>query len=127
MKNPLNNAINGEDSVAAKFELKSNTKGQFSFNLKAGNGQVILTSETYESRSAAENGIAAVRNNAASAERFERKISKSNEPYFVLKASNGQVIGRSEMYSAAAAMENGIAAVMKSAPGADLDASGITA
>lgn len=108
--------------MAAKFELKSNAKGQYSFNLKAGNGQVILTSEQYESRAAAEAGIASVRKNAESAERFERKTSKSNEPYFVLKAANGQVIGRSEMYSAAAAMENGIQSVMKSAPAATLDA-----
>ncbi len=113
--------------MAAKFELKSNAKGQFSFNLKAGNGQVILTSETYDSRAAAENGIESVRKNAASADRFERKTSKKNEPYFVLKAGNGEVIGRSEMYSAAAAMENGIQSVMKSAPGATLDASAAAA
>lgn len=108
--------------MAAKFELKSNAKGQYSFNLKASNGQVILTSEVYESRAAAEAGIASVRKNAEQADRFERKMSKSSEPYFVLKAANGQVIGRSEMYSSAAAMENGIQSVMKSAAAAVLDA-----
>ena len=109
--------------MAAKFELKINAKGQYSFNLKASNGQVILTSEVYESRAAAEAGIASVRKNAEQADRFEHKMSKSSEPYFVLKAANGQVIGRSEMYSSAAAMENGIQSVMKSAAAAVMDAS----
>jgi len=104
--------------MTGKFELKVAKSGQFHFNLLAGNGQIILSSEMYESKSAAENGIASVQKNAGDDGRFERKTSVKGDPYFVLKAGNGQEIGRSEMYSSASAMENGIASVAKNAPDA---------
>ncbi len=107
--------------MSGKFVIKSNATGKFYFNLKAGNGQVILTSEAYEARAGAENGIAAVRKNAPDDNRYERKTSKAGEPYFVLKAGNGEIIGMSEMYSATAAMENGIASVKLNAPEAALE------
>lgn len=53
--------------MAGTFELKTAKSGQFHFNLKAGNGQIIATSELYESKSAALNGIESVRKNAADA------------------------------------------------------------
>ena len=53
--------------MAAKFELKKAKSGQFHFNLKAGNGQIIATSEMYESKAAALNGIESVRTNAKGA------------------------------------------------------------
>ncbi len=104
--------------MAGKFELKVAKNGKFHFNLLAGNGQIILSSEMYESKSAAENGIASVQKNAGDDGRFERKKSTKGDPYFVLKAGNGQEIGRSEMYSSTASMDNGIASVAKNAPGA---------
>jgi uncharacterized protein YegP (UPF0339 family) len=61
-----------------------------------------------------------VRKNSQDAGRFERLVSKGGSPYFNLKASNGQVIGNSEMYTSESAMENGIASVMKNAPDAKL-------
>ena len=106
--------------MAGKFDLKKSPSGKFMFNLKAGNGQIILTSELYESKAAAENGIESVKKNAADDSRYERKTSKANEPYFTLKAGNGQVIGSSEMYSGAAAMENGIASVKANGPTAEV-------
>lgn len=51
-------------------------------------------------------------------ENFQRKTASNGSPYFVLVASNGQTIGKSEMYSSAAAMENGIQSVKTNAPGA---------
>lgn len=107
--------------MAGKFELKPTASGQFMFNLKASNGQVILTSEQYKEKRGAENGIESVRTNAPLDERYERKESKRNEPYFTLKAANGQVIGMSEMYSSKAAMENGIESVKNHAPDATLE------
>lgn len=104
--------------MAGKFELKTAKNGKFHFNLKAGNGQIILSSEMYDSKSSAENGIASVQKNAGDDARYERKMSGKGEPYFTLKASNGQVIGKSEMYSSASAMENGITSVKTNAPGA---------
>ena len=100
------------------FELKSAAAGQFRFNLKAANGETILSSENYTSKAGAQNGIASVKANAAVDARYERKMSASNQPYFVLKATNGETIGRSEMYSSPAAMEKGIASVKANAPGA---------
>ena len=104
-----------------KFEIKSTASGNFMFNLKAGNGQVILTSEQYNSKAACENGVESVKKNAADDARFERKEAKDGSPYFNLKASNGQVIGKSEMYSSASAMENGISSVKKNAPDASVE------
>jgi uncharacterized protein YegP (UPF0339 family) len=54
--------------MAAKFELKKTAKGQFHFNLKAGNGEIIATSEMYESKASAKNGIDSVKRNAADAD-----------------------------------------------------------
>lgn len=104
--------------MAGKFELKTAKDGQYMFNLKAGNGQVILTSELYKTKAAAENGIESVRKNAPDDGRYERTENKNGEPYFKLKAGNGQEIGRSEYYSSVAAMENGIASVKTNAPDA---------
>ena len=106
--------------MAGKFEIKKSTNGKFHFNLKAVNGQIILSSEMYESKSACQNGIESIKKNGGEESRFERKESKNGDPYFILKAGNGQEIGRSEMYSGNAAMENGIQSVIKNAPDADI-------
>jgi len=104
--------------MAAKFDLKLTSDDQFMFNLKASNGEVILTSETYREKSSAEGGIESVRKNAADDARFDRRVAKNGEPYFVLKAGNGEIIGSSEMYSSTASMEKGIASVKANAPAA---------
>lgn len=106
--------------MAGVFELKATKDSQFMFNLLAGNGQVILTSESYTARESALNGIASVQKNAGDDGRYERLEAKNGDPYFVLKAANGQVIGKSEIYSSKAAMENGIASVKSNAPGATI-------
>lgn len=106
--------------MAGKFDLKKSPSGKFMFNLLAGNNQVILTSQMYDSKGAAEKGIASVKENGAQDSRYERLSSKNGEPYFVLKASNGLQIGRSEMYSGASGMENGIASVKANAPTAEI-------
>ncbi len=106
--------------MAAKFELKKSKDGQFMFNLKAANGQVILTSELYKTKASAENGIESVRKNSAREGAFEVKSNSRGEPYFILKATNGQEIGRSEYYSSKSSMDNGIASVKKNAPEARL-------
>ncbi len=102
--------------MAGKFELKKNEGGKFMFNLKAGNGRVILTSQLYRSKAAAQVGIESVKQHAADDAHFERKTSVKGEPYFVLRAANNEVIGTSEMYTATAARENGIASVKSHAP-----------
>ncbi|MBK6594252.1 MAG: YegP family protein [Burkholderiales bacterium] len=104
--------------MSGYFELKSAAGAQFMFNLKAGNHEVSLTSERYATKVSAENGIASVKENAVIDERFQRKVSKDNAPYFVLLAANGQTLGKSEMHSSSKAMEGGIASVKANAPGA---------
>ncbi len=104
--------------MAGKFDLKKSANGQFHFNLKAGNGEVILSSESYSTKAGAEGGIQSVKVNAPLNERYERRTSAKQEPYFVLKAANNEVIGRSEMYSSASGMENGIESVKRNAPDA---------
>ncbi|MEJ5960783.1 YegP family protein [Pedobacter immunditicola] len=98
-----------------KFIITKRTNGEFQFNLKAGNGQSILSSEGYTTRTSCEAGIASVKKNAQIDTRFERKTSTNGKPYFNLKASNGQVIGNSEMYESESSREAGISSVMKNA------------
>ncbi len=102
------------------YELKKTAGGQFRFNLKAGNHEIILTSQTYDERRGAEAGIESVRNNGSNDARFEKKTSVAGEPYFVLKATNGQIIGTSEMYSGEAARDKGIESVKKNSPSTEV-------
>ena len=104
-----------------KFVITKDKRGEFRFNLKAGNGQTILASEGYKTMASCKNGIESVKKNSADDSKFERLTAKNGSPYFNLKASNGQVIGNSEMYSSADAMENGISSVKKNAPTANVD------
>ncbi|MCA8963060.1 MAG: YegP family protein [Planctomycetes bacterium] len=106
--------------MAGKFELSTSKDGQFMWNLKAGNGQIILTSERYKAKASALNGVESVRKNSQDDARFDRRESKKGEPYFVLTATNGEIIGRSEMYSSNSAMENGIDSVRRHAVEAKL-------
>ncbi|MCR6631229.1 MAG: YegP family protein [Magnetospirillum sp.] len=62
-----------------------------------------------------------VKKNAPDDGRYDRKTAKDGSPFFVLKAANGQPIGKSEFYSSTSAMENGIASVKKNAPDAAVD------
>jgi len=104
-----------------KFVITKRKSGEFQFNLKADNGQVILASEGYSGKSACENGIESVRKNAPDDARYEKKTSSNDKFYFSLKAGNGQIIGGSEMYESAAGRDNGIESVKKNAPGASVD------
>lgn len=102
--------------MAGSFVIDKGSSGKFRFNLRAGNNQTILTSETYEAKTGVLNGIESVRTNSQTDSRFVRKTATDGSPYFVLTATNGQTIGRSEMYSSVASMENGIASVVTNAP-----------
>ena len=105
----------------AKFEVYQDAKSEYRFRLKAGNGQTILASEGYNARSGCMNGIESVRTNSQDDNRFERKKSSNGKHYFNLKASNGQIIGTSEMYESATGMENGIESVKTNAPKATIE------
>ena len=102
-----------------KFVIKQTPTG-IKFDLKATNGQVILTSEVYTTKAACENGIESVKKNSQDNARFERLVSKNDKPYFNLKATNGQVIGTSELYESVEARDNGIESGKKNAPDAEV-------
>lgn len=104
-----------------RFKISNSPGGQFTFNLTAENGAIILASQRYSSRSAAASGIESVRANAAIDAHYERLLSRAREPYFVLKAANGEVIGTSEMYSSPGARDAGIESVKKNAVEAEVE------
>ncbi|MFP3467617.1 YegP family protein [Leifsonia sp. SIMBA_070] len=102
------------------FVITKRANGEFQFNLKAGNGQTILTSEGYSTKAGCSNGIESVRMNSQDDSRFDKKESSNGKPYFNLKASNGQIVGSSEMYESTSARDNGIASVKVNAPDAGI-------
>lgn len=102
--------------MAGWYELSKSSDGQIRFVLKAGNGEIILTSELYTTKAAAQNGIASVQKNSPEDEQYERKVAKNEKPYFNLKAKNHQIIGTSQFYSSEASRENGIASVKNNGP-----------
>ena len=101
--------------MAGKFVVFKGKDGQDYFRLKAGNGQVILSSEGYKTRKACANGIESVRKNSQDPARFECREAKDGRTYFVLKASNGQEIGRSQMYKSTSGCSDGMKSVARSA------------
>ncbi len=104
--------------MAAKFELSKAKNGKFRFILKSGNGQTVLTSQMYEKKISATSGIKSIKKNCENEKCFERKVAKNGKPYFILKSTNGQVIGQSQQYSGNPSMEKGIASVKNNAPDA---------
>lgn len=97
--------------MAGWFEMSLANDGQYRFVLKAGNGEIILTSELYKAKASAENGIASVQKNSSEDGRYERLEAKNGKPYFNLKAANHQIIGTSQLYTNAAGRDNGIESV----------------
>ncbi len=84
--------------------------------LKAGNSESILRSEQYETKAAAQNGIASVQMNSPNDARSERKQASDGRVYFNLKAVNHQIIGTRQMYANAAGRDNGITSVQTNGP-----------
>lgn len=96
------------------FEIYQSEKTEkYHFRLKAGNGEIILTGQAYKDKSGCENGVASVAKNGTDESKFEIKDSSDGKQYFVLKASNGQIIGQSQMYKSESGLKNGIASIGK--------------
>jgi uncharacterized protein YegP (UPF0339 family) len=101
------------------FLITKRKNGEFQFVLKAGNGEVILSSEGYSSKTNCTNGIESVKRNSKDDSKFEKLEAKDGRLYFNLKATNGQIIGSSQMYASASGRDNGIESVKKNAPEAE--------
>ncbi len=104
--------------MAGKFVVSKGKDGQDYFVLKAGNGETILQSEGYKTRKSCANGIESVRKNSQNEDRFERRTAKNGRHFFVLKAANGQEIGRSQMYKSDSGCRNGMKSVARNAASA---------
>lgn len=116
-----------------KFVVKRTNTG-IKFDLKAGNGEVIATSEVYTTEAACMKGIESVRNNCVGEiedqtveeiekkkhPKFEMYVDKAGEYRFRLKARNGEIIAVSEGYKAKSGCLNGIESVKKNAPEAEI-------
>ena len=102
------------------YEIKKAKNGRYHFELKASNGEIILNSEMYASKASAEHGISSVQTNAPDEAQYEMKHSSSNQPYFVLKAKNAQVIGVSETYHSESAARSGIQSVTRNGTSTDI-------
>ncbi|MDQ1098298.1 MULTISPECIES: YegP family protein [Chryseobacterium] len=99
-----------------KFIITQRVNKEYQFNLKAGNGETILTSEGYVQKASCLKGIESVRVNSNNDSKFDRRMSTNSKPYFVLKAGNGEIIGKSQLYNDSFSMERGIASVKANAP-----------
>jgi uncharacterized protein YegP (UPF0339 family) len=93
------------------FETFKGLDGKYYFHLKANNGEIVLQSQAYTTKASATGGVTSVKTNGAILARFEVRAAADGQSYFVLKAANGAVIGRSEMYSTASNANAGITAV----------------
>jgi hypothetical protein len=104
-----------------KFIIKKTTAGKFMFTLNAANSQVILTSQHYATRAGATNGVKSVKTNARRDDCIERRKSRDGLDYFVVLASNKEIIGQSQRYKSGSGLRNGIASVQKNASKATVD------
>jgi uncharacterized protein len=93
------------------FDVNKSKTNDFYFNLKAGNGEVVLTSEMYTSRGSADGGIVSVQANCGDDASYERSTSTDGKFHFNLKAANHQVVGSSQLYATADSRDHGIASV----------------
>lgn len=103
-----------------KFQIRKRSNNEFQFDLKAVNGHIILTSESYKTKESCKEGINSVKKNSKIDARFKQLIANDGKPYFNLKAANGEIIGTSETYESTSSCKKGIASVKKNAPDASI-------
>lgn len=104
-----------------KFIIEKSRNGKYKWNLTAKNGEVVLSSQMYQSKSSCKNGVKSVKQNAKVQKRFEVLKAKNGKHYFNLKARNGQIIGTSQMYASPSGCSNGCKSVAKNAGGARIE------
>ena len=103
------------------FEVyQSDRTKKFHFRLKAANGEIILTGQSYKTKPDCLDGVASVQKNAVGTDNFEISEASDGRGYFTLKAGNGQVIGQSQMYKSRSGLKNGIASVQQNAPDSEV-------
>ncbi len=122
MLGSMSNCYSKKRTIMGKFVIsKSRLNNQYYFNLKASNGESILSSEGYTTNQSCRVGIQSVISNSPYDSRYDKRIASNGNYYFNLLATNGQVIGKSEMYSSSQARDGGIASVKVNAPNASIE------
>ncbi len=106
--------------TGARFVVFENEGGNYSFQLRAKNGQVVLNSESYKSEASALNGTFSVADNGITEASYEVLEAANGDYYFNLIASNGQIIGTSQMYSTKSNATRGMRAIVALLPSVDL-------
>ena len=91
-----------------RFELFKGTSGKTYFRLRAGNGEIVLSSQGYASKSAAQAGIDSVIENGIDAQRFDRIHAEDGQVRIRLIANNGAIIANGEPYASSANAERAI-------------------
>ena len=102
------------------FEVFKGVNGQFYFRLKSANREIILASESYTTKANCLNGVQSVKNHSPFDRYYKKLTARNGQYYFTLSASNNEVIGTSETYITEYARDNGIAAVKRDAPSAQI-------
>lgn len=106
--------------MAGKIEIYKDKKGEYRFRLKASNGENLLASEGYKSKSSAKNGAASVARNCSDSACFVKNKTASGKHRFNMRAKNNKVIGVSQNYDSDAGCDKGIKAIGRAAKGAKI-------
>lgn len=104
--------------MSGKFELTKNRHGLFSLSLKAANGQVVMTSQTFNIKEDAEFELERIRRCSLLDHCYDRRLAPGGQPFFSLLDEAGARLGKSTHYASTAAMEKGIASVKRNAAAA---------
>ena len=102
------------------YELNKLDNERYHFTLNAKNGEVILSSEIYNTQTAAHDGIRSVQSNAGNAERYSREIASNGKFYFALRAANNRIIGISQIYGTESSRESGIVSAIENGVTAEI-------
>lgn len=101
--------------IMGKYQITATADSQYRWVLKAANGEILITSETYTNFQMCLKGLRSSKE-SIDLTNFAKELSTAGTHYFNQTAGNGEVLGTSEMYSSATARDSGIAGVMKTAP-----------
>jgi uncharacterized protein YegP (UPF0339 family) len=106
--------VNRQEAAAtggAAFTVFKGLDGKYYFNLKAANGEIVLSSQGYTTKTSAKKGVASIRENGGDIENFELRDAQNEQTYFVLKAANGKIIATGETYVSASNAEAAVESI----------------
>lgn len=98
-----------------RFDILRKKSGKFTFRLMGANGQLLLSSESFGTRSAAQSAVKDVVESADTESNFERRENSQGDYYFVLKSPSGRILAKSDVFASEAGRETGIWAVKRNA------------